>query len=116
MKKLSKIDPATTIIPLVIILILCAFFMIDPEGSTAGLSSIRNFLGDDLGVYYLIVGLGVLLVSLYIAFSKYGKIVLGKPGEKPQYSFFNWLYWLECVVGSVLLTLVLIFPIESIRK
>ena len=33
-----------------------------------------------------------------------------------QYSFFNWLYWLECVVGSVLLTLVLIFPIESIRK
>ena len=90
MKKLSKIDPATTIIPLVIILILCIFFVVDPEGSTAGLSSIRNFLGDDLGVYYLIVGLGVLLASLYIAFSKYGKIVLGKPGEKPQYSFFNW--------------------------
>ena len=33
-----------------------------------------------------------------------------------QYSFFNLLYWLECVVGSALLTLILIFPIESIRK
>ena len=33
-----------------------------------------------------------------------------------QYSFFNWLYWLECVGGSALLTFILIFPIESIRK
>ena len=27
---------------------------------------------------------------MYIAFSKYGKIVLGKKGEKPKYSFFTW--------------------------
>ena len=32
------------------------------------------------------------------------------------FSFFNWLYWLECVVGSALLTLALIFTIENIRK
>ena len=32
------------------------------------------------------------------------------------FSFFNWLYWLECVVGSALLTLALIFTIETIRK
>lgn len=36
------------------------------------------------------MGLGVLLISLYIAFSDIGKIILGKPGEKPQYSFFTW--------------------------
>ena len=32
------------------------------------------------------------------------------------FSFFNWLYWLECVIGSLLLTLVLIFTLESVRK
>ena len=31
-------------------------------------------------------------------------------------SFFNWLYWLACVVGSALLTLALIFTLENIRK
>ena len=54
------------------------------------MGSIRGFLGDELGVYYLIIGLGVFFTSLYMAFSRYGKIVLGKKGEKPQYNFFTW--------------------------
>ena len=75
---------------------LCVFFVIDPEGSTGMLGTIRNILGDDFGVYYLVVGLGIFIASLYMSFSKYGNIVLGKPGEKPQYSLFAW--------GSMLFT------------
>ncbi len=90
MKQLRNIDPATTFIPFGIILVLCIFFVIDPEGSTGALGAVRGFLGDDFGVYYLIVGLGIFLAALYMAFSKYGNIVLGKPGEKPEYSFFAW--------------------------
>ena len=86
----KRIDPATTVIPFLIILACCLLFVVTPESSTLVLADIRNFLGDRLGIYYLIVGLGVLGVSLYIAFSDYGKIVLGKPGEKPAYSFFTW--------------------------
>lgn len=89
-KGIRRIDPATTAIPFAIILILCVFFVLRPERSTSVIGAIRGFLGDDLGLYYLIIGLGVLLVSLYIAFSDIGKIVLGKPDEKPQYSFFAW--------------------------
>ncbi|MDO4488884.1 MAG: BCCT family transporter [Eubacteriales bacterium] len=87
---MRRIDPATTIIPFIIIFALCVFFVVDPAGSTGALSAIRNFLGNELGLYYLVIGLGVLLVSIYIAFSDIGKITLGKPGEKPQYSFFTW--------------------------
>ena len=43
-----------------------------------------------LGTYYLVIGLGIFLLSLYIAGSKYGDIVLGEKGEKPKYSFFSW--------------------------
>lgn len=86
----KKIDPSTTIVPFTIILILCAFFIIAPERATNVLGSIRKFLGDELGVYYLIIGLGILLISLWIAFSDIGKITLGRRGEKPQYGFFAW--------------------------
>lgn len=32
------------------------------------------------------------------------------------FSFFNALYWLACVLGSAMMTLVLIFAVESFRK
>ncbi len=90
MKKLKNIDPSTTLIPFLIILFCCLMFVTDPEGSAGVLDTIRSFLGDDLGSYYLLVGLGVFLTSLYMAFSKYGNIVLGGKDEKPKYTFFSW--------------------------
>ncbi len=90
MKRLKNIDPFTTLVPFAAIFVLCLFFILDPQASTASLGSIRAFLGDEFGVYYLVVGLGVFLISIYMAFSKYGKIILGKPGEKPKYGFFAW--------------------------
>ena len=30
------------------------------------------------------------MISIFIAGSKYGDIVLGEPDEKPKYSFFSW--------------------------
>ena len=64
------------------------FFFV-PEQSNAVLSQIRFFFGDTFGTYYLIIGLGIFIISLYIAGSKYGNIVLGEPNEKPKYSFLH---------------------------
>ena len=89
-KLFKKIDPFTTLIPMGCILALCVWFVLSPENSTTVISAIRNFLGDEFGLYYLIVGLGILLVSFYIAFSDIGKIRLGGKDEKPKYSFFAW--------------------------
>lgn len=33
-----------------------------------------------------------------------------------MFSFSNWLYWTECVLGSMLLTVVLILAIENVRS
>lgn len=88
--KKRKIDPATTVIPFIIILALCTLFVIKPEGSTNVIGLIRSFLGDKLGLYYLIIGLGILLVSFWLAFSDIGKIRLGGKDEKPKYNFFTW--------------------------
>jgi BCCT family betaine/carnitine transporter len=48
------------------------------------------FFGDTFGTYYLVIGLGIFILSLCIAGSKYGNIVLGEQSEKPKYSFFAW--------------------------
>lgn len=86
----KKVDWIITLLPLAIILVLCVLFFFVPEQSNRVLSQIRFVLGDTFGTYYLVIGLGVFLLSIYIAGSKYGNIVLGKPNEKPQYSFFAW--------------------------
>ena len=54
----------------------CSDFVYMPRESNDVIHQIRFFLGDTLGSYYLIIGLGVLLISVYLAFSKYGNIVL----------------------------------------
>ena len=85
----SRLDWVTTVIPFVFILLLCAVFFAFPQSSGSVLSAVRSFLGDELGSCYLLMGLGIFLCSLYIAFSPYGTIRLGAE-EKPQYSSFQW--------------------------
>ena len=86
----NRIDWITLAIPFIIIAVLCACFIFYPDSSKHILESIRFFLGEEFGTYYLAVGLGVFFLSLFLAFSKYGKIRLGKKEEKPQYSNFAW--------------------------
>lgn len=89
-KKLGKrIDWCSTLVPLIGVAILCVIFMLAPEQSQLILGVIRGFLGDDMGIYYAVLGLGILICSLGIAFSKFGKIKLGDI-EKPQYKSFSW--------------------------
>lgn len=86
---IKKLDWTTTLIPLVAIVLLFFIFIMAPVRSAGTLTAIRSFLGDELGSYYLLMGLFTFLCSLYIAFSKYGTIKLGNT-EKPQYSNFKW--------------------------
>lgn len=86
----KRVDWIITLVPLFLILGLCGLFTLAPESSNAVLSDIRFFFGDTLGSYYLIIGLGIFLISLFLVCSDYGNIVLGCPDEKPKYSFFVW--------------------------
>ena len=88
-KKKGQIDWMITILPLAIVIALCVLFFFAPEQSNVVLSEIRFFFGDTFGTYYLIIGLGIFILSLYIASSRYGNIVLGHPDEKPKYPFFG---------------------------
>lgn len=85
----GRIDWATTFIPFVGVAVLCVLFMVLPDSSKQVLEGIRKFIGDDCGLYYAILGVGVFWLTIWVAFSKYGKIKLGHI-DKPQYGNFLW--------------------------
>lgn len=86
---IKELDWTITLIPLFGITVLATVFMVIPDQSTSILDMLRNFLGNQMGFYYILLGLGVFICSLYIAFSKYGDIKLGKI-DKPRHSNFSW--------------------------
>ena len=86
----GSVDWMITIIPFALIVGLAAFLFLMPEQANSVIAQVRFFFGDTVGLYYLMVGLGFLIVSIVMACSKYGDIVLGERGEKPKYSFFSW--------------------------
>ena len=88
--KEKKIDWLITLMPMIVIVGLSFLFFIMPNQSNHILNSVRFFFGDTLGIYYIVVGLGIFLVSIYLCMTKYGDIVLGEQNEKPKYSFFTW--------------------------
>ncbi|NMB01986.1 MAG: BCCT family transporter [Firmicutes bacterium] len=85
----KNLDWAIMLVPLGGILGLAALVAVRPEQSFAALALLRDFFGNQLGAYYIVVGVGVFLASLYMAFSRYGNLVLGKI-EKPRYSNLKW--------------------------
>lgn len=86
----AKIDWMIMLVPFLLIMSLAGLLFAYPDMSNNVISQVRFFCGDTLGLFYLVMGLGVLLISVFLTFSRYGEIVLGKPNEKPQYSFFIW--------------------------
>ncbi|MCL2293936.1 MAG: BCCT family transporter [Spirochaetes bacterium] len=83
------LDKPIIIVPLVIVTALFIVFFLYPERSTEITDLIRGFLGNQLGTFYIVLGLSIVLITLYIAFSKYGKIRLGKM-EKPLFPDYKW--------------------------
>lgn len=90
MKEKKRIDWLVTFVPFALIITIAALFFVFPVSSNEILSKIRFFFGDTLGLYYLVIGLGVFIISIYLSFSKLGDIRLGGQHEKPKYSFLAW--------------------------
>ena len=75
----------------IVTLALGVLFFAFPDQSNTVLNQIHNFTTHQLGWFFLLVVIGLLVLCFYFAFSRLGNVVLGAPGEKPAYSTFTWL-------------------------
>ena len=89
-ERLQKIDWTLIIIPIIAVFVLSLILICYPTASQNVLQSWRSFLCSQLTSYYLVVGLIFLLSTLFLGFSKWGKIRLGNRNEKPEYPTLKW--------------------------
>jgi glycine betaine transporter len=74
-----------------------------PKGFANGAEAAFQFTTENFGWFYLLSVLAMVIFSLYMAFSKFGKIRLGGDQEKPQFSRFTWIAMLfSCGLGIAL--------------
>ncbi|MFZ0368552.1 MAG: BCCT family transporter [Halobacillus sp.] len=61
-----------------------------PENLESITGSIQTFISVHFGWYYLLIVTGFVVFCIYMIFSPYGKIKLGKPSDKPDYNYATW--------------------------
>lgn len=83
-ERLAKFDKTILFIPAIIVIALGVLITIFATQAETVIMAVRTFIGDKFGWYYLLFGLATFLLLLYLAFSKVGKIRLGKETDKPM--------------------------------
>ena len=61
----KRIDWMITLVPFILIMALAVYLFVFPEQANGVISQVRFFFGDTVGLYYLVIGLGVLIVSVF---------------------------------------------------
>ncbi|WZY01035.1 BCCT family transporter [Bacillus sp. FSL W7-1360] len=56
--------------------------------------TIQKMITSELGWFYLLSATFYVGVGIYLIFSPYGKIKLGKPDEEPEYNYLTWFAFL----------------------
>lgn len=74
----------------VLILGFALFAIIAPEVAEDVFDTIQANIIAAFGWYYVLIAAFFVAVTLYIGFSRYGDIVLGKDGDEPAFSKFSW--------------------------
>ena len=62
----GRIDWMITLVPFVLIMALALYLFIFPDNANGVIAQVRFFFGDTLGSYYLLIGIGVFAVSVFL--------------------------------------------------
>ncbi|PSL45898.1 BCCT family betaine/carnitine transporter [Salsuginibacillus halophilus] len=61
-----------------------------PDFGDEMVTAANTFVTESFGNLYLLIGMVLLVFLLYIAFSRYGRIVLGSKESKPEFNTLTW--------------------------
>lgn len=78
-------------ITLTLTLALSLLGVITPDSFESISGSIMGYISAHFGWFYLLIVTLFVLFCLYLVFSPYGKIKLGRHGEKPEFTYTSWL-------------------------
>ncbi|MFC2947647.1 BCCT family transporter [Virgibacillus sediminis] len=81
-------------ISLTLIFSFVVWGLTSPKSLEMTVNTIESFFTNQFGWLYLMGTTGFLVFLLYLAFSRFGSIKLGKDDEKPEFSKFTWFAFL----------------------
>ncbi|KKB38851.1 glycine betaine uptake BCCT transporter [Bacillus thermotolerans] len=77
-------------ITLALVLACVIFGVAAPATFEEMTANVQAFITSAFGWYYLIIVSVIVLFCVFMIFSPVGRVTLGKPGEKPEYSTLSW--------------------------
>src|SRR3712207_2378926 len=87
-----RIDPTVFWTAAVLSALFVAWGILFPDSLAAVFDAVLfNFLVSNLGWVFILSSFGFLVFSLYLAFSRYGKVRLGGHDEQPEFSTVSWV-------------------------
>lgn len=100
----GKLDLPLFLGAVILLAIISIPIMIFPEKGMEVVNNINNFITTNFGFWYVWFAFGTFGFCAYICLSKYGKMKLGDPDTKPDYSTFSWAAMLFCggIGGTVI--------------
>lgn len=86
MRKISNVFWIT----LAIVIVAVAYGALAPDSFQSITDNMQAFITSSFGWYYLLVVSAIVLFCLFFIVSPVGQIRLGKPEERPEYSYISW--------------------------
>ncbi len=74
----------------VLVMAFVLFTVIDPDYAGSLYSAAKSFIASDLAWYYIGLISFFLFFAIWLVFSRYGDIRLGKDSDRPEFSNFSW--------------------------
>jgi choline-glycine betaine transporter len=68
--------------------VLAGVFFTEPFGAV--LATVVGYITDYLGWFYMLMTSFFLVFAVWLALSRYGKIRLGQPDDRPEFGHFAW--------------------------
>ncbi|MEG0377458.1 MAG: BCCT family transporter, partial [Eubacterium sp.] len=112
-----KMDKTIYFTSLIVIVAVCSFCIIFPEPALYAVEAARKFVVTKFDWFFLLLGLVVIILSIFVGASRFGKIRLSENGEKPEFGFWSWLFMIYfSAIGSSTLMWAICEPMEYLIK
>ncbi|MEG1433000.1 BCCT family transporter [Eubacterium sp.] len=102
---------------LIVIALVCGYCIFFPESALYAVEVARQFVVTKFDWFFLLLGIVVIVLSIYLGLGRFGRIRLSDSDEKPEFGFFSWLFMIFfSAIGSSTLLWGICEPLEYLIK
>ena len=90
-RKRYTLDPVVFGVTAALIIAFLIWGLVKPHNLSSVSSDVLNWITDNLGWLFILTSTAFVIFAIWLAVSKYGRIPLGKDGDKPEYRTVSWI-------------------------